>query len=775
MDFSSNEFKIEKHGLDKENMRINESIMSIGNEYMGMRGNFEETYSGDSLQGVYLGGVWYPDKTRVGWWKNGYPKYFGKMINSPNYVGIKVTINGKELDLNEEDVKSFDWTLDIKEGVLYRNFVIKRGNDEFEIKVQRFVSIDVKELCAIKYEIKSLKGDANVEFVPYIDGRVKNEDSNYEELFWNALDKGIKGDKGYLISKTIENNFGIERFSVCNYMKNNASGKAIGKIEEKDLVGIVYEDSIKEGETAFIEKLIITTSTRDYKENELLKKSEDLMEKVSKEGYEALLKKQIKKWKNRWEIADVVIKNNPKQQEGIRYNIFQLFSTYYGDDYRLNVGPKGFTGEKYGGATYWDTEAYILPMYLSIAPTSVSRNLLMYRFKQLKEAYHNAKEQGLKGALYPMVTFNGIECHNEWEITFEEIHRNGAIAHAIYNYSRYTGDGEYLLNYGIDVLIGIARFWADRVHYSKRNDKYMIHGVTGPNEFENNVNNNWYTNTLAAFVLKYTHSVLNKEEFKNLNLEGEDKKNLDKKIKAKIDEYGISDEELKKWDEIVEKMYYPYDKELGIFVQNDTYLDKELIPVSKLTENDRPLTKHWSWDKILRSCYIKQADVLQGIYFFDDQYTKEEKKKNFDFYEPYTVHESSLSACIHAIIACEIGEVEKAVKLYERTSRLDLDNYNKDTCDGLHITSMSGAWLSVVQGFAGMRTLSGQLSFNPIVPNEWDGYTFHINYRERLIKVDTTNDKVKITLVKGDKLNLKIYGKEYLLEDKIEENLKKCD
>ena len=295
MDFSSNEFKIEKHGLDKENMRINESIMSIGNEYMGMRGNFEETYSGDSLQGVYLGGVWYPDKTRVGWWKNGYPKYFGKMINSPNYVGIKVTINGKELDLNEEDVKSFDWTLDIKEGVLYRNFVIKRGNDEFEIKVQRFVSIDVKELCAIKYEIKALKGEANVEFVPYIDGRVKNEDSNYEELFWNALDKGIKGDKGYLISKTIENNFGIERFSVCNYMKNNASGKAIGKIEEKDLVGIVYEDSIKEGETAFIEKLIITTSTRDYKENELLKKSEDLMEKVSKEGYEALLKKQIKK------------------------------------------------------------------------------------------------------------------------------------------------------------------------------------------------------------------------------------------------------------------------------------------------------------------------------------------------------------------------------------------------------------------------------------------------------------------------------------------------
>ena len=185
-----------------------------------------------------------------------------------------------------------------------------------------------------------------------------------------------------------------------------------------------------------------------------------------------------------------------------------MFSTYYGEDPRLNIGPKGFTGEKYGGATYWDTEAFVFPVYLSVADKEVARNLLLYRYNQLEEAYYNARQLGLKGALYPMVTFNGIECHNEWEITFEEIHRNAAIAYAIYNYVNYTGDKTYLEDYGIDVLIGISRFWADRVHYHKKKDVYMIHGVTGPNEYENNVNNNWYTNTMAAWTLEYTLEVI---------------------------------------------------------------------------------------------------------------------------------------------------------------------------------------------------------------------------------------------------------------------------
>ncbi|MGL6248661.1 MAG: glycoside hydrolase family 65 protein, partial [Culicoidibacterales bacterium] len=368
---------------------------------------------------------------------------------------------------------------------------------------------------------------------------------------------------------------------------------------------------------------------------------------------------------------------------------------------RLNIGPKGFTGEKYGGATYWDTEAYCLPVYLGTTNPEITRNLLIYRHEQLPGAIHNAQQQGLKGALYPMVTFNGIECHNEWEITFEEIHRNGSMAYGIYNYVNYTGDTAYLYEYGFDVLAQISRFWADRVHYSKRHDAYMMHGVTGPNEYENNVNNNWYTNFMAQWTLSYTLEVM-----ETLRETGQ---------VAEIVKNELTLEEVAQWRVIIEKMYLPSDEELGIFVQHDTFLDKDLFAASELDQSQRPLNQKWSWDKILRSCFIKQADVLQGVYYFPERFSLEEKRRNFEFYEPMTVHESSLSPSIHAILAAELGMEEKAVEMYERTARLDLDNYNNDTEDGLHITSMTGSWLAIVQGFAGMRTTNQTLSFAPFV------------------------------------------------------------
>ena len=337
------------------------------------------------------------------------------------------------------------------------------------------------------------------------------------------------------------------------------------------------------------------------------------------------------------------------------------------------------------------------------------------------------------------------------EITFEEIHRNAAIAYAIYNYTNYTGDEAYLLSDGIDVLTEISRFWADRVHYSKRNEAYMLHGVTGPNEYENNVNNNWYTNTMATWVLRYTLESLKKVS------------------KEKLIDLQITEAEKDQWQDIIAKMYYPKNQELGIFVQHDTFLDKDLRAVETLAATERPLNQHWSWDKILRSCFIKQADVLQGLYFLNNEYTIEEKKKNFEFYEPMTVHESSLSACIHAILAAEVGLEDKAVELYARTARLDLDNYNNDTEDGLHITSMSGSWLAIVQGFAGMRTYENQLQFKPFCPKGWDGYEFKISYRGRLLKIIVTKTTASVILVEGEALDLTLCGENVRVTDQVQQ------
>ena len=281
----------------------------------------------------------------------------------------------------------------------------------------------------------------------------------------------------------------------------------------------------------------------------------------------------------------------------------------------------------------------------------------------------------------------------------------------------------------------------------------MIHGVTGPNEYENNINNNWYKNRLAVCVLRYTLESL-------------------EKYPERAEALGITADEKAKWQDIIDNMYFPYDEERQVFVQHDTFLDKDLKPVSALDPADLPLNQKWSWDKILRSCFIKQADVLQGIYLFGDEFTLEEKERNFDSYEPMTVHESSLSPCIHAILAAELHKEEKAVELYQRTARLDLDNYNNDTEDGLHITSMTGSWLTIAEAFAGMRATYG-LSFAPFLPKYWTHYQFHINYRGRLILIAVSEEHVSLTLVKGEALPVRIYDEALQLKDEIKVALKK--
>lgn len=745
--FDIDPWKVSTKMLNTENKRLQESITSLGNGYMGMRGNFEEYYSGDTHNGTYIAGVWYPDKTRVGWWKNGYPEYFGKVINAMNFIGVDIEVNGKKVDLHTANFRDFSLELNMRNGVLSRSYVLLGDTYEVKLSFERFTSIVTKELCAIEVKAEVLSGSVELKLTPYLDGDVTNEDSNYEEKFWLQLG-GDTTPYSYLMTKTIPNNFEIPQFTVTGMMHSIVNDK-LHHVQNKIETGYVqevYEGTLKAGEIATLNKDVIIITSRDVEETHQVQTAQTLTEQVIKKDFETLKNENEKAWHDRWEKGDVIIKGDEAAQQAIRFNMFQLFSTYYGDDSRLNVGPKGFTGEKYGGATYWDTEAYIVPMFLSVADEHVTEQLLTYRHNQLPGAIHNAQQQGLKGALYPMVTFTGVECHNEWEITFEEIHRNAAIAHAIYNYTNYTGKTDYLYNEGLDVLVAISRFWADRVHYSKRAQKYMMHGVTGPNEYDNNVNNNWYTNTMAKWVLEYTAQSL-KDAPEN-----------------RMKELHVTQEELSKWADITENMYLPYDEELDVFVMHDTFLDKDLMPVSDLAPEDLPINQNWSWDKILRSCFIKQADVLQGMYFLNDQFTKEEKQKNYDFYEPMTIHESSLSPSIHAILAAELGMEDKAVEFYERTARLDLDNINNDTEDGLHITSLSGSWLSIVHGFGGMRTYNGILQFAPFCPENWDEYRFKVQYRGRTIAVSVTKDTVDITLLDGEPLEILLYGEKKILE-----------
>jgi maltose phosphorylase len=510
---------------------------------------------------------------------------------------------------------------------------------------------------------------------------------------------------------------------------------------------------ISQGEEVILTKYVSVLSSLNNEKKKLMGDTKIRLKEAKAKGFDNLFLEHVKEWERIWATSDVVIEGDLSAQQAIRFNIFHINQTYTGKDERLNIGPKGFTGEKYGGSTYWDTEAFSLPFFLKTADPKVGKNLLLYRYKHLEKSIANAEKLGFKNgaALYPMVTMNGEECHNEWEITFEEIHRNGAIAFAIFNYIRHTGDYEYMADYGLEALIGMSRFWSQRTTFSENLKKYVILGVTGPNEYENNVNNNWYTNSLAVWTLSYTLKnirVLKKENPEKLS-------GLYKKL-----HFNFSADSAR-WQDIIKNMHFPIDNTRNIFLQQDGFLDKELKSASSIPADERPINQHWSWDRILRSCFIKQADVLQGLYIFEDHFDTETIKRNFEFYEPMTVHESSLSACIHSIVASRIGNIETAYELYLRTARLDLDDYNNEVSNGLHITSMAGTWLAIVEGFGGMRINDGKVILNPMIPANWKSYSFHARFRGVLFEVKVTKECMSINNLSEKPLDLDIYDKEY--------------
>ena len=750
-------WSIIEEGFDAESVKSSESLFSIGNGAMGQRANFEETYSGETFQGSYIAGIYYPDKTKVGWWKNGYPEYFAKVLNAPNWIGINIEINGESLDLAKcKSVANFRRELNMKEGIYYRSFEATLQNGtEIAAKITRFLSLDLDELGVINFEIVPLNGDAKITYQPYLDAGVQNEDANWEEKFWEPLEVTNANNEAFVSARTFKTHFTATTFMQNTILLegNNLNCTPTAVEKTSDRIQFTYEVTVAKGQTSAIQKLGGYTVSLNHENTQTA--AQKVIAKGLEIGYSQLAENQKQAWAKIWEMSDITIDGDVKAQQGIRFNIFQLNQTYLGKDSRLNIGPKGFTGEKYGGSTYWDTEAYCIPFYMATKDQQVARNLLTYRYNQLDKAIENAAKLGFKNgaALYPMVTMNGEECHNEWEITFEEIHRNGAIAFAIFNYYRYTGDYSYIPEKGLEVLIAIARFWHQRATYSTYRNQYVILGVTGPNEYENNVNNNFYTNYLAKWCIDYAMEQIDKTE-----------KEYTSDFTRIMSKVHLDKAEIAHWKAVADNMYFPYSEEHDVYLQQDGFLDKELVKVHDLDKSQRPINQKWSWDRILRSPYIKQADTLQGFYFFEDHFTKEQLEKHFDFYEPFTVHESSLSPCVHSIQAALLDKMDMAYTFYLRTSRLDLDDYNKEVEEGCHITSMAGTWMSIVEGFGGMRVKDNTLHFEPKIPKEWEGYSFKINFRNQILKVAVNHKETSFSLEGTKEISVFVKGNEILVE-----------
>lgn len=741
--FEVHPWKVIQKGFDANLQLAAESIFSIGNGVFGQRANFEEQYSGITHQGSYVGGVYYPDKTKVGWWKNGYPEFFAKVLNSTNWIGIDIEIDGLLLDLNKLEIIDFYRELDMRNGILYRKVVLQLpGGRKVEVSSKRFCSMAREEVAALSFGIKPINFSAPITLKPYLQGEVYNSDSNYDELFWERVSEDASKQSGQVITRTKKTGFAL---AVSMRYQWLIQGKAAAIEPQPESTAMyaanTFTANMEQGKTYELQKFVSVVSTMHHEEAKLPHLANQRVAEAQADGFEALEQEHERAWADIWREADIEIEGDDRAQQGIRFNIFQLYQTYTGKHANLNIGPKGFTGEKYGGATYWDTEAYCIPFYLKTADKRIARQLLRYRFEQLDRAIENAQKLGFTNgaALYPMVTMNGEECHNEWEITFEEIHRNGAMVYALYNYVRHTGDTDYLREFGLPVIYAVAKFWAQRFNYSERRKKYVMLGVTGPNEYENNVNNNWYTSYLAKWCLEYASECF-------------------EKWGAGMEQYAPTADEVAQWRALASQVYLPQLEESRVFLQQDGFMDKELKSVMELSELDRPINQKWSWDRILRSVYIKQADVLQGIYLFEDHFDRETIEANYAFYEPFTVHESSLSPCVHSILASYLNRMDEAYTFYLRTSRLDLDDYNREVYQGLHITSMAGTVMSVIEGFGGVRITESGMTLRPVIPNAWSSCRFPVRFMEQPLHVTVDSQGCRVDHHGNEAIEMQVYG-----------------
>ncbi len=739
--FKVDEWNIVEEAFVPEQNAFCESIFCLSNEYMGLRGMLEEGVKFEkTFEGSYIAGVYIEEALGGGFWRRPEDSLTTKrIVCTTNWIGMELYVNGQKINPAPENIREYNRTLSMKEGILSREYIYKADDGkETYVQFQRFLSMDNSHIGAIRCTISPINYSGDISAVLTLNGYPFGRSGT---RYWVENSKGEIPCGAYVAMDTINSGF---TSSVAMKVSVN---KAVQKEETTQREGFVsYEVALKasQGEKIVIDKIVSVCSSRDFAKEDLVKASIDIAETAAAQGFDTLFDKHRAVWRGIWEENDITIEGNPKSQQGIRYCIFQMNQTYIGKDPRINIAPKGLTSEFYQGQTFWDTETYMIPYYIYTNPKA-AKNLVMYRYNTLEKAVMRSKKYFLEGARYPMCTMDGDEHCIVWEFSQGEIHVSAAVAYGAYLYIELSKDEEFLAQYGLEMLMQIARYYVSRSSYSEYKGGYVINGVTGPDEYHAMVNNNYYTNAMASWSIEYAMTCIDRVA-----------KQFPKELERVYAKINFAQSELDKWKDVVEKMYYPHEEKIDVFPQDDGYLYNEYVEIKDLPEAQIPLYSNWPAGKIMRSSILKQPDVVLLMFMLSDRYDFDTKKRNYDFYAPRTIHDSSLSVCIHSIMASELGYRDEAYDFYLRTARMDLDDINKNTPDGLHTPSISGTWMSVVNGFGGMRYKSGVLYFDPYVPDQWDGYTFRVVFGKHLIFVAVNKSEATFKLLKGDNLSIQV-------------------
>lgn len=740
----------------------NETTFALSNGYIGTRGTLEENYDFDvetGLEGNFINGFYEQEPIRYGEWNFGFPTESQSLLNLPNVKTVRFYIEDELFDMRQGTISDYQRVLHMKEGIVERSLIWTSPNGRrVQIRTERMVSFVKKNWMEQLYEVTLLDKDSQITFVSELDADIENHTRKTNPLvdygpFGRRLypDK-IEADKELLFYQGTTKNSNLTMACGC-FHKVLAEHYTVCASKSEFKAELTYKLEAKKQVPVRLEKYIAYTSTLDEPKEQLEEFIKKELEESKNIGYEKIRQMQVSYMHNFWEGADIQIDGDNALQQGLRFNLFHIMQGA-GRDGKTGMGAKGLTGEGYEGHYFWDTEMYVLPVLVFTDP-ALAKSLLHFRFATLDQARERARILGhQKGALYPWRTINGTEASTYYPLGTAQYHINADIAYAFWLYYSVTKDYEFLKEEAVEVLCETARVWADVGCFAEcKGNRYCICCVTGPDEYNALVDNNFYTNLMARENLRAA--------LKALEIIKEEKEAYDRFV-HKI---GLTDDECVLWQKIIEKMYLPYDEQLGIYPQDDGFLMRKQWDDSKIPEEKRHLLyENYHPLFVFRQKMSKQADAILGFYLHSNFFTKEEIKKNYDFYQTVTLHHSSLSTCIFGIVACQIGYYEEAFRYFTESARMDLDDYHNNFYAGIHAANMAGTWQAMVNGFAGMRVNNEKLEFHPFLPESWNGYRFLLTYQKSRLEVNVSKGEVRVTLKNKIPVSLWLGEKEYKLE-----------
>ena len=742
--FEPHDYTVVETKYNAENNKNNETIFTVANGYIGLRGFFEEGFYGpkeDSDPTTMINGVYEYFPYHHIWCRPGFPERYHAIVGQTNPIDVKVLLDGEPVTL-AYGVEGYSRTLDMRDGTVVRKFrFAAKDGKAAQLVFERFASQADKHLIFVRISVVP-ETDCKVTFVSSLQSLAAPSGTVKEEIggaMGNVFENPYAARQNGCMQVAYSTK--VSKFEISCAVADGVDCAA--SVSEKDApgsLGTVYEAEGKAGKKITYTRVAGYATMRDFDDfkAEIAQKTA----KAYKKGYGAALEESKAVLNEFWKSTDVDIDSDPLVQQGIRFSMFQIYQST-GKDGITNISANGLTGTGYSGHTFWDTEIFMMPMYIYTNP-EIAKKLITYRYNILDKARERAKQMDDQGALFSWNSINGEECGHVFEAVTAQYHINNAVYYAIYRYYEATQDEEFLVNVCAEILFEISKCMAHRGSFIKeRGGEFCINVVCGPDEYNPVVDNNLYTNLMTKRQLNFTLQVaaLLKEKYP-------------KKYTQLLEKCKVDEEEMALWKRAADHMRLAYNEELDIYMQDDNFLYKDPIDLEAIPKEKLPLLTHLHPLNLWRYQVIKQADIVLLTFLCSDFFTLEMRRKIFDFYEPKTIHDSSLSAGIHSIVACDVGYEGEAYNYLKQSCRMDLDNVNRNTFFGLHAACMGTSWMMLVNGYGGLRVIDGELHFKPYCAEQWNSFTFKLKFRGSVLSVKVAKGETEYRVIEGEPIVL---------------------